>query len=127
MKILVCGDRNYKDKEYVKHILTIFKNNHPDLEIIQGGCKGADILARDVGVELGAQVFTYPAHWHKYGRAAGPMRNKEMLDDNPDIKLVVAFHDDIENSKGTKDMINQADRRGIPRIVITKGNYNAKV
>ena len=38
------------------------------------------------------------------------VRNKKMLDMNPD--LVIAFHDDIENSKGTKDCIKEAEKRG---------------
>ena len=38
-----------------------------------------------------------------------------MLDESkPD--LVVYFHDDIENSKGTKDMITRAEKANIPVI-----------
>lgn len=46
-----------------------------------------------------------------------PIRNKQMLDEGkPD--LVLAFHTDIENSKGTKNMIYQAKKRGIKVILI---------
>jgi len=40
-----------------------------------------------------------------------------MLDEGkPD--LVLAFHTDIKNSKGTKNMIQQAEKRGIKVILI---------
>jgi len=43
-----------------------------------------------------------------------------MLKDNPDIDLVVAFHDDIENSKGTKHMVNIAQKNGIKTLLFEK-------
>ena len=44
-----------------------------------------------------------PADWKKYGKSAGPIRNREMLKMDPDIVLI--FHDDPKNSKGTKDCV----------------------
>jgi hypothetical protein len=41
-----------------------------------------------------------------------------MLDTKPD--LVIAFHEDIESSKGTKDCIKEARRRGIAVDVVSK-------
>lgn len=62
-------------------------------------------------------VESFPANWSQYGHAAGPIRNQKMLDQNPD--LVIAFHFDLEHSKGTKDMINRAKKACIPvRFVI---------
>ena len=53
------------------------------------------------------KVIKFPAEWDKYGKAAGVLRNQQMLDDgHPD--LVVYFHKDLENSKGTKDMVTRA-------------------
>ena len=73
-------------------------------------------------------VKKYPAPWNdvegkptsqigfrqdgtKYWKAAGPARNREMLKEKPDI--VLAFHNDIEKSKGTKDMVMAANKAGI--------------
>jgi hypothetical protein len=62
-------------------------------------------------------VIRVSAKWEKYGLAAGPIRNQEMLDTyKPD--LVVAFHNDIEHSKGTKDMITRAMNYGIEYKII---------
>jgi hypothetical protein len=53
------------------------------------------------------QVF--PAKWDEYGKAAGPIRNQEMVDSKPD--LVLAFWDG--RSPGTLDAIKRAVLAGI--------------
>ena len=88
--------------------------------IIHGTASGADLLAGEVAKEMGLIVQEYPAHWARYGRAAGPIRNRLMLDQVPD--LVLAFHDNINASKGTKDCLEEAQRRGILiRLITHKG------
>ncbi len=113
MKVLVCGDRNWADRKPIrKALLSIL----PLDLVIEGGAKGADTLAREVAEELGIIVREFKADWAKYGRAAGPIRNRQMLDEKPD--RVLAFHDNLEESKGTKDTVTEARRRGIPVSVI---------
>lgn len=56
---------------------------------------------------MGFPVERYPADWERYGKRAGPIRNRKMLDQGPD--LVVAFGGD----KGTADCVREARRRGI--------------
>ena len=74
-------------------------------------------MAKYLGSKHGFEVEDYPANWNLHGRAAGPIRNKQMLDEGkPDI--VYAFHPNISESKGTKDMVRQAKNRGIETIVI---------
>ncbi len=61
-------------------------------------------------------VEAYPAEWARYHHAAGPIRNKQMLTEGkPD--LVIAFHNDIEKSKGSKNMVALAKKHDIPTIV----------
>lgn len=86
--------------------------------VIEGEALGADTLAREAAEYFGIEVERYPANWTLYGRAAGPIRNNQMLTEGkPD--LVVAFHHDIEHSKGTKNMVKQAKALGIPVKVYT--------
>jgi hypothetical protein len=103
MKLLICGDRNWTDKEAIKKVILDIK---PDF-IIEGECKGADLLAKDAARELGFKdenILKFPADWGTYGKAAGPIRNSQMLrEGKPDV--VVGFHYDIEKSKGTKHML----------------------
>lgn len=113
-RILVCGDRHWSDDELVRKALRAF----PDAVVIEGEAPGADRIARRVALELGYAVHAYPAQWAHFGKAAGPVRNALMLKDGkPD--LVIAFHDSLETSKGTKDMVTRARSKGVPVIVIT--------
>jgi hypothetical protein len=106
MRVLVCGDRHWVDRAAIKRELRKFPAN---TVIIEGEAKGADSLARDVALELGFKVLSFPADWDKYHRAAGPIRNRQMLTEGkPD--LVLAFHQDLTRSKGTKNMVTLARR-----------------
>jgi hypothetical protein len=59
----------------------------------------------------------FPAEWKKYGNAAGPIRNARMLNEGvPDV--VIAFHENIHKSKGTKNMMDQACLHGVDVILI---------
>lgn len=115
MRILVCGDRHWKDRAKIYQRLAAFTWEE-DVLIIEGECQGADILAREVAEELKLKVEKHPALWKKFGNSAGPKRNREMLDRKPD--LVIAFHPDFSRSRGTVDTVGEAYRRGIPVEVI---------
>jgi hypothetical protein len=66
---------------------------------------------RELGV-IRSEIIAYPADWDRDGRAAGPIRNRLMLGRHPEIDLVVAFHDYIASSKGTRDMVRIAAGSG---------------
>ena len=102
MKVLVCGDRKWRDHATIWNVLVSLKGKHGHaLQIIEGGAEGADRIAWEAANRLSLDCATYLADWKKYGRAAGPIRNRVMLDQKPD--LVLAFHDNLEKSRGTKD------------------------
>lgn len=124
MRLLVCGSRDWTNKEIIKkEILELQKNNRIEV-IIHGGCRGADLLSGVVAYELQIPIEEYPADWKGDGKAAGPKRNQRMLDEGkPDF--VLAFHDDINESKGTKDMVLRAKKAGVTFKVVKeiwKGN-----
>ena len=118
MRILVCGDRNWTDCKSIENRLKLLPK---DTIIIHGACRGADKIAGLEAKKLGFEVLEFPAEWEKYGKGAGPIRNQKMLDEGkPDV--VIAFHQDIENSKGTKDMVERAEKVGIKvEIIRNKG------
>jgi hypothetical protein len=118
MKILVCGDRNWCDDITMSKFLSTFVNTN-DVILIHGDARGADKMSARIGSKLGFKVLSYPAQWNIFGKGAGPIRNHQMLAENPDIEEVIAFHNDIERSKGTKDMISRAKKKGIKYRVIT--------
>lgn len=88
-------------------------------QIVHGGARGADRMAGHVAKGLGYPVHVHEADWNAHGKAAGILRNQEMLDRHPDIELVLAFHDDLAHSKGTGDMVRRARAAGIPVNVVT--------
>lgn len=111
MRILVCGSRHFNDKELLESELRKWDIH----TIIEGEARGADTLAREYGVSNGLAVLRFPADWATHGRAAGPIRNAQMLrEGNPD--LVIAFRG--PNSRGTQNMINQAEKAGIQTVVV---------
>jgi hypothetical protein len=115
VKVLICGDRNWDDKAFIRKRMRALE---PDTIVVHGAAKGADSLAGEVAEEMGFEVHPYPAAWGVFGRAAGPIRNTQMLDEEePD--MVWGFHDWIENSKGTRDMMRQAQRRGVPFMLFS--------
>jgi hypothetical protein len=110
MKILVCGGRDYTDIRTLFKVLNECIPNYPPpyaLEIIQGGAKGADFLAKCWAASLGINHTEFRADWKQYGKKSGMIRNQAMLDYGPD--LVIAFPGGV----GTADMVRRAEAAGI--------------
>ena len=111
-KILVTGDRNWTDEDRIREELEKYIGIDADVMVIQGGARGADSIASFLALELGFKVKTYNAKWKEYGKAAGVIRNRLMLKEHPDIDVVLAFHNDLEHGKGTKDMVKISEKAG---------------
>ncbi len=115
MKVIICGDRNWTDREMIEKYI---KSLPEGTLIIQGECNGADRIAKHIAKELRYPVTAnYAADWELHGLAAGPIRNRQMLKEKPD--LVVAFHDSIATSKGTKDMLNAAREAHVKTLILS--------
>ena len=118
MRLLCCGDRNWIDKEFIYRYLEIFHNVLGYTVLIHGAARGADSIAAEEGAKLGYEIIPFPANWEKYGKAAGVIRNQQMLQEGkPDF--VLGFHDNIEQSKGTKDMISRVKKIGVSYVVLS--------
>jgi hypothetical protein len=124
--VLISGDRDWYNVKLIREWLKKLKSEGFDT-IIEGEARGADIISRMSGEDLGFKILDrdsktkgFPAEWNKYHRAAGPIRNSEMLKVGKP-ELVVAFHNSIETSKGTKNMINQAVKAKIKTILVSDG------
>ena len=79
MRVLICGDRHWVDQIKIRKRL-ISLCLPPDSIIIHGGARGADLIAGKEAKKLGIRVMEFKADWERYGKAAGPIRNKQMLD-----------------------------------------------
>lgn len=110
MRILVCGSQEYNDREVIKKELVARNATY----VINGGAKGADALAVSAARQLNLECETYMADWNLFGRPAGPIRNKRMLDEGkPDI--VLAFFAG-RRTRGTQNMVKQAKEAGVPVV-----------
>lgn len=141
MRVLVCGGRNFANPipynhseenkpamdeyRFVHRYLDKFVTENSkeykeddswlplDIVIIEGGARGVDRAAFDWAIVNFAQIKEYPADWKKHGKVAGPIRNKQMIDEGkPDV--VIAF----PGGRGTANMVEQARKAGIKVIEV---------
>ena len=113
MTLLVCGGRHYSDRARVAEVLDTLQPK----AIVHGDAHGADTLAGEYARNNLIEVRAYPANWSKYGRAAGPIRNQQMIDSEP-VDMVVAF----PGGRGTAHMVQTARTHGIHVEIIPKEN-----
>ncbi len=113
--VLVCGGRKYSDRELVEEVLNAYHDQYGIGKIICGDARGADRLAFLWAYRNKVSYAQYIADWDKHGKAAGPIRNGEMID-SEDIDLVIAF----PGGKGTDNMCKQAYQANIRTVHITR-------
>lgn len=133
-RILVCGSRDWHDQNMVWTVLDGLWTNyetgylvaHMDtFTLIEGGARGADSHAADWARNAPThshnekpegprfEHLQVPANWDQLGTRAGPLRNVQMLEEG-DPTLVVAFTDDLTQSRGTRHMVDLAQRAKVP-------------
>ena len=111
IRVLVTGGRDYNNAQLVGDVLWRLAVVYGRLTIIHGNARGLDTLAAKWAEKMCQLVLAFPADWAKHGKAAGPIRNQQMLTEGkPD--LVVAF----PGGKGTADMVARTRKAGIPLL-----------
>lgn len=107
-RIVVAGCRNFDDyaqaKEYIDFCIQNIRYKYT-LIFLSGCCSGTDSLGERYAKEHNYSIEYHQAHWDKYGKAAGPIRNDEMA---RLCDYVICFWDG--KSKGTLSMINCAKK-----------------
>lgn len=120
-RVIIAGSRSFKDYAVLQtacdNLLAKKKQTH-HIVVVSGTAKGADTLGEQYASERGYTVERFPADWQRYGKAAGPVRNRRMAD-NADA--LIAFWDG--HSTGTKDMIMKAKKKGLATRVIYNMYY----
>jgi predicted polyphosphate/ATP-dependent NAD kinase len=119
MRIGVTGSRNMTNYALVEKTLRVFDINARVLPVlIEGGAQGADRLARTAAQKIGWRIQTFEAKWGTNGRAAGPIRNQEMIDSY--LHVLIAF----SGGRGTADMVARATKAGVPVFQVVDPLYN---
>ena len=117
MKLIIAGGREFNDYNLLCNETTQFieqeLNPGEEVEIISGLARGADTLGCRYANEALFPLRGFAAEWGKFGRAAGPIRNKLMA---KNASHLIAFWDG--NSKGTMHMIDYAESMGLKVKVV---------
>ena len=109
MRILVCGGRRYHNSILIWDILDQIHHKFKITVLINGGAQGADLHARNWARQYAdIEIALYYAQWEKYGRSAGYIRNKQMLDQGQP-EIVLAF----PGGPGTKNMVDIGQKAGV--------------
>lgn len=117
-RILVTGSRNWTSWTAVDHALTRARWDLAaggPVTVVHGACPtGADFLAGSwAGSVAGVTEEAHPADWNTHGKAAGPIRNQEMVDAGADVCIAFLMGD----SRGTRDCMRRARAAGIPVLI----------
>lgn len=107
-RVAVVGSRSYPSMPRVRAALRELADvriEFPTYEwiILSGGAPGVDKVAIEEARRLGFKTEVIAADWKTYGKAAGPLRNTEIV---KRADRVIAFWD--ERSRGTRDVIKKA-------------------
>ena len=118
IRFVVAGSRGFADYEMFEQSLDrmIEEAAEEEVELVSGHAEGADQMAERYAEEYAIPITVIKPDWNTYGRAAGPVRNRQMLayaaEESP---MVAAFWDG--KSRGTKNTIDTARKLGIPTRV----------
>lgn len=111
MKTIIAGTRT-ATREETRRAIDECPWKHGITVVLSGVASGADQHGDDWATETGRAVSRYPANWSVHGKAAGPIRNKEMAQD---ADALIAVWDG--KSRGTGDMIRQAKANGLRTFI----------
>lgn len=132
-RVIVAGGRNFNDYALVKETLDrAFAGKQAEIEIVSGQATGADAMGERYARSYRMPVAAFPAAWKDltapgavirtrrkggaYNARAGFDRNAKMA---KYATHLIAFWDG--SSKGTKSMIDLAERRGLKVRVVRYG------
>ncbi len=103
MKVIIAGPRHLTDHSIYGPIVqkAIVDSGFNLTELNHGGAKGIDSIAHNIGLTSGMMIRPFDAYWFKHGKAAGPIRNREMADYSD---ALIAIWDG--ESQGTRDMVD---------------------
>ena len=113
-KTIIAGCRDFNDYSFLCECIA--KSGIEINTIISGCANGVDKLGEKYAIEHNIKLEYYPADWNTHGKAAGPIRNRQMAE-NADA--LIAIWDG--KSRGTKNMIDSAKKQG---LVVSIFNIN---
>jgi hypothetical protein len=114
VRTIIAGSRHYTDPAIIGRALE--QCGWSPTEIVSGGAAGVDRMGEDFARAAGIPCRRFPANWSAHGKAAGPIRNREMA---AHAEALIAIWDG--SSRGTANMVHEAEARGLRVFVFTPG------
>ena len=111
--LAIVGTRTFNDYKLLKKKVDEINKKTKINMIVSGGCTGTDKLAEKYAKENKIPTKIFIPNWKKYNKAAGPIRNKLIVESSD---KVIAFWDQV--SKGTLSSINLAKQMNKELVVI---------
>jgi predicted Rossmann fold nucleotide-binding protein DprA/Smf involved in DNA uptake len=112
IRIIIAGSRSVNEQQVREAILRCPWSGLASV-IVSGTAKGADEYGERWAEEQNLVVHRFPADWEKYGKSAGPIRNKLMAEN---AEGLIAVWDG--KSKGTANMIKLATQLGLRVFIL---------
>lgn len=106
-RVCICGSRDWFDPAPINAVLDAYDPAYTT--IVHGGAPGADSLAGQLAILRGFAVDVFLADWDRLDKAAGHVRNQEMVDSG--LHVVHAFP--LPSSRGTWDMVRRSRNAGV--------------
>ena len=113
--VAIGGSRYFtsSDEAVIFNWLNYYLQNllqQDSITIVNGGCRGCDLIAQKWANLNGCSVLTIVPDWNQ-GLKAGPLRNKELIKASD---FVIAFLKEGEACRGTHSLISEAKKAGKP-------------
>lgn len=106
MRIAIVGSRDFTNYTVIRKFILDYLDNLSNVtEIVSGGARGVDSLARQFAEEFDIPIKEFCADWEAYGKSAGMRRNQEIVDYLNDADMCFAFP--AQFSRGTRDTIRR--------------------
>lgn len=107
MILLVCGGRDFTDRDAAFSALDRAHAKRPVTVLIHGVQRGADTLAGEWAEARGIKAIAVKALWEVHGPAAWPLRNQAMLEMGPEGAVA------LPGGRGTADMVRRCRSAGV--------------
>jgi len=112
MKLAVIGSRTFNDYELLKRVFNAHFGFASVDTIVSGGAKGTDTLAKKLAQEQDFKYIEFLPDWDKWGKSAGPIRNKDII---TNADFILCFWDGI--SAGSCSSLKLAKQFKKPALI----------
>lgn len=109
MKVIIAGSREITDPGLLEKVVNLAPFNIS--QVVSGGARGVDDLGYHWAKSQSLEIRIFPAFWRKFGRGAGPIRNKEMAEYADALILIWDG-----KSPGSANMLKLANQFRLPYV-----------